>query len=137
MDSFYIHSLRRNPGSIFGIFFSSYFIVCKLQKDHGSVTFEGICDAVRLSTEQCTPLTKEEIVAYVGVIYEAILTTKYLVTGPCLCIKPEILQNINTYFQEIVRVLEEKKSECAQNNIEIEFCLVVFKREVDWFMRIV
>jgi hypothetical protein len=136
MDSFFTHSLGRSPNLIFAIFYSSYFTVCNLQKDHGAVTFEGICHAVWLSAKQFTPFTKEEIVVYGGVIYEAILITKCLLTGPCLCIKPEVLQSINTYFQNIVRVLEEKKAECIQNNVEIELCLVVFKREVDWFVRI-
>jgi hypothetical protein len=51
--------------------------------------------------------------------------------GPHLCIKREILQNIEIYFQKIVRVLEERKAQYTQHEKDIEPYLLAFKKEVD------
>jgi hypothetical protein len=126
MDSFFTHTLERDPCLVFGIFFSSYFTVCEMPENQ-AITFEGIYDVIQLDSELLTQLTKEEIMAYGGILYEAILMTKYDVSkGPYLCIKPEIPQNIETYFHNIVRVIEERKANCSQNVKEIESYLYAF-----------
>jgi hypothetical protein len=132
MDSFFTRIREHHIRLVYLIFFHAYFAICTLQKDLGKVSFEDIWEVVRRTSEQLTPLTKDEMCDYAGTIYEAILKIKFCTSkGPYLCIKQEVVQSIDLYFKEILRVLDERKVRCTQNAEEIEVFLISFRTEVD------
>jgi hypothetical protein len=132
MDLFFSLILKQNIRLVYWIFLNAHSTVCELQRNLGEVSFDDIVDSVQLTSESGSPLTREEILEYSGIIYEAVLKPKYQsFKGPSLCMKGESASNIENYFHEIVKILEERKANSQQSMEEIERWLLSFKKEIE------
>jgi hypothetical protein len=132
MDLFFSLILKQNIRLVYWIFLNAHATVCELQRNLGEISFDDIVDSVQLTSESGSPLTREEILEYSGIIYEAVLKPKYQsLKGPSLCMKGESANNIENYFHEIIKSLEERKANSQQSMEEIERWLLSFKKEIE------
>jgi hypothetical protein len=128
-DTFFSFALQRNSDHLFWIFLTTYSRVCALQRTKHDISFEDILDVVQSLPSEA--FSEQELIEYSGVVYETILKPKYAThKGAFLCMRSEILQNVDLYFLEILKVTEEKKADSNQNQEQIEAFLNAFKREV-------
>jgi hypothetical protein len=128
-DTFFSFALQRNIDHLFWVFLTTYSRICELQRNKHDISFEDILDVVQSLPSEA--FSEQELIEYSGVVYETILKPKYAThKGPFLCMRSEILQNVDLYFLEILKVAEEKKADSNQSLEQIEVFLNAFKREV-------
>jgi hypothetical protein len=129
MDAFFSFALKKNVGYLFWLFLTSYSRICELPRASTDISFENILEAVQSLASE--PLSPQELAEYSGLIYETMLKPKYRTyRGASLCMKAEISKNIDLYFHQIVKVMEERKADSNQSVEEIEAFLSAFRREV-------
>jgi hypothetical protein len=130
-DFFFSFALKQNICLLFWIFLTAYTKLCDLQESE--ISYENILEIV-LSLK-LNGATRQELAEYSGVIYETMLKPKYRTfKGPFLVVKVDITKNVETYFQTILKILDDRKLDTDLNIKEIELFLSAFRREVESHM---
>jgi hypothetical protein len=127
-DFFFSFALKQNISILFWIFLSVYTKLCDLPESE--ISYENILEIVlSLKLEGAA---RQELAEYSGVIYETLLKPKYRTfKGPFLVVKMDIIKNVETYFQTMLKILDDRKLDSDLNIKEIDLFLSAFRREVE------